>query len=535
MKKSTARKVPRDQPNRKRAKAPRVAKEKAPSTFPGVVGIGASAGGLDAFSRLLHNLERDTGLAYVLVQHLSPEHESSLPELLGRAATIPVTQAQDGMVMEADHVYVIPPAKTMTVTDGHIRLVRRPKGRGLHLPIDTFLQSLAEVHGAGAIGVILSGAGSDGSRGVVAIKQAGGITFAQDSASAKHPNMPEAAVDTDSVDFVLTPEEIAVQLGKIGKYFAQTGEHPALPDETTADDKEIGAILKLLLRRTGVDFSQYRRGTVRRRILRRMLVNRLEKRSDYLASLTSNSGELELLYNDLLIGVTSFFRDPQVFDELRALVFPSIVESRTNGDPLRIWVAGCSGGEESYSIAIALFEFLEENGLEMPVQMFGTDLSDVAIARARAGLYPESIAEQVSPERLRRFFIPDRGGYRIAKFVRDVCIFSRQNIARDPPFSRLDLVSCRNVLIYFEQGLQRKIFPTFHYALKPHGMLLLGTAESPGAASDLFEPISKRHKIYRRRERSHDFRDLDFVNYTPSGPVATTSSSQKRAVPLRST
>jgi two-component system CheB/CheR fusion protein len=493
---------------------------RATSTVPGIVGIGASAGGLDAFTRLLHSLPAETGLAYVFVQHLARDYESLLPELLGRATTISVIQARDRMRIEADHAYVIPPDSTMSLADGHLRLVRRPKGRGLHLPIDTFLRSLAEMYGPNAIAVILSGAGGDGSRGVEAIKEAGGIVFTQDSASAAYPQMPEAAVATGCVDFVLLPEEIAGHLAQIGRYFADPSDRSGSGDRPAghrADEEDLLSVLKLLNRRTGVDFAQYRRGTVQRRTLRRMLVNRSEKPGDYLTLVRNNPAELDLLYQDLLIGVSSFFRDAEVFEELRKVALPELVRSRPPDTPFRVWVAGCSGGEEAYSLAIALIEFLEALAIEAPVQIFGTDLSEAAVTRARIGVYPESIGQQVSSERLRRFFVPDRGSYRIAKFVRDLCIFSRQNIVRDPPFSHLDLISCRNVLIYFEPALQRRVFPVFHYALEPHGMLLLGTAESAGAASELFVPISERHKIYRRRDASSGSHDRDFMSYVASG------------------
>jgi two-component system, chemotaxis family, CheB/CheR fusion protein len=507
----------------------------ASSAAPGIVGIGASAGGLQAFVRLLQPLAPDTGLAYVLVQHLARDHESLLPELLGRATSIPVVQASDGMRIAPNHVYVIPPDVTMTVTDGHLKLETRSTERGLHLPIDAFLQSVAEVHGAGAIAVILSGAGSDGSRGVEAIKELGGIVFAQDSGSASHPSMPEAAVATGCVDFVLTPEKIAGQLAKIGKYVAQSGDLAVSVDGAAQVD-ELAAILKLLLRRTGVDFAQYRRATVQRRILRRMLATKKEKRADYLTLVRNDPSELDLLYRDLLIGVTSFFRDPEAFEELRTKAFPELARSRRRDAPIRVWVAGCSGGEEAYSLAIALLEYLEEAQIDAPIQLFGTDLSEAAVGRARAGVYPESIAKQVSPERLRRFFVHDRDGYAIAKSVRDLCIFSRQNITRDPPFSHLDLISCRNVLIYLEPATQRKVLSIFHYALEPHGMLLLGTAESPGTASELFEPISKRHKIYRRRDRLHGRRELEFVNYQASDLTpASAAVPRKVTVPPRPT
>jgi two-component system CheB/CheR fusion protein len=467
---------------------------------PPIVGIGASAGGLDAFTRLIGHLPPDTGLAYVLVQHLDPSHESMLAELLARSASVPVTQAVDGMKLEANKAYVIPPNTTMTVNDGHLRLVGRAKADKPHLPVDAFLQSLAEVHGSGAIGVILSGAGSDGSRGIEAIKSEGGITIAQDPGSARFPSMPLSAVATGYVDFVLPPEAIAAQLTTLGRHVggnstARQAAEPMPPDEA----EQLNKILLTLRNRTGVDFRQYRRGTVQRRILRRMLLHRQDTHQEYLAHLRANPPELDALYDDLLIGVTSFFRDPDAFEALQRDGFAAMMTGRSPDRPIRVWVAGCSGGEEAYSVAIVLLEFLGTAARDSAIQIFATDLSETAITRARAGLYPEGIASVVSPERLQRFFVEDAGGYRISKAVRDLCVFSRQNIVRDPPFSHLDLITCRNVLIYLDPALQRRVFPIFHYALEPNGLLLLGSAESVGSATDLFVPLDKRHKIFRRR------------------------------------
>jgi len=470
--------------------------EVAPVAPIAVVGIGASAGGLDAFLRLMHHLPPTTGLAYVLVQHLDPAHESLLPELLGRASTIPVVQAADGMRVDADRAYVIPPNTTMTVTDGHLRLVARKKGRGPHLPIDAFFCSLAGVYGSNSVGAILSGAGSDGALGIQAIKEAGGITIAQD-ASAHFPDMPRSAVATGAVDFILPPEEIAEQIARLGAHLARHREGAQPTDDP--EDEDLRKILVLLRKRSGVDFQHYRRGTLHRRILRRMLAHRHDTRGDYLAHIRLDPGELDVLYEDVLIGVTRFFRDPEVFEKLQTTAFPEMMAGRAAGTPLRMWIAGCAGGEEAYSLAIALLEFLGDAAGDIPIQIFGTDLSEISIAKARTGLYPATIAADVSPERLRRFFVTDAAGYRIAKSVRDLCIFSRQNVLRDPPFSHLDLISCRNVLIYLQPALQRRVFPTFHYALEPHGMLVLGSAESVGSTSEHFEALAKRYGIYRRR------------------------------------
>ena len=405
------------------------------------------------------------------------------------------------MPIQIDHAYVIPPGATMTITNGHLRLVARQQGRGLHLPIDALLSSLAAARGSAAVGVILSGAGSDGSRGLEAIKEVGGITFAQDSDSAQVASMPEHAVETGLVDFVLAPEEIADQLGRLGLQMAQ---HPDETPRTASpsskgEDEALAKILGMLQRRTGVDFHLYRRGTLHRRILRRMLTHRQDAHTEYLAQLRLDPAELDLLYEELLIGVTRFFRDKDVFTALQATAFPAMMATHRSGAALRVWVPGCASGEEAYSLAMALLEFQDAAADGPPIQIFGTDLSEVAIAKARAGIYPEAIKANVSPDRLRRFFVDERGGYRITKAVRDLCVFSRQNVTRDPPFSHLDLISCRNVFIYLEPELQRRVLPIFHYALKADGVLLLGAAESVGAPSEYFEILDKPNRIYRRR------------------------------------
>ena len=489
-----------------------------------VVGIGASAGGLDALSRLMKHLPVESGLAYVLVQHLHPDHQSLLPEILQRTSRIPVVGAQDGMRIVVDHAYVITPNTTMTVTDGHLRLVPRSRGRALHLPIDAFLISLADVHGSGAVGVVMSGAGSDGALGVQAIKEAGGITMAQDSATAAYASMPEHAVDTGAVDFVLTPEGIAEQLRRIGAHLAMNESQSTTAGAAIGTDQDVALrmIMMLLQKRTGVDFQHYRRGTVHRRILRRMLVHQQTTRGGYLEHLRLNPAELDHLYQDLLIGVTSFFRDPEVFEALRSTAFPEMLVGHEPDAPIRVWAAGCASGEEAYSLAMALVEFVESASLLTPIQIFGTDLSEPSIAKARTGLYPASIAEVVSAERIRRFFVPEPGGFRVTKALRDLCVFSRQNILRDPPFSHLDLVSCRNVLIYLEPTLQQRVYPIFHYALDPNGLLLLGNAESVTASADLFTPFIKRHKIYRRRPSAGRALDIDFLatnNARVTGPA----------------
>jgi len=461
---------------------------------PPIVGIGASAGGLESFVRLVSHLAKDSGLAYVLVQHLDPVHESMLSEILARSGSIPVIGAVDGVRVEADHAYVIPPNASMTVTDGHLRVARGERARGVRTVIDGFFQSLAAAHRSEAVGVILSGAGSDGSVGIEAIKEHGGITLAQDPLSAQFPSMPESAIATGCIDFVLSPEQIAEQLSLIARHLCL---RPGSAADAT-EDGDVQKILVMLRSRTGADFRSYRRATVHRRVLRRMLAHRRETLAEYLEHLRSHPDELDALYHDLLIGVTRFFRDPETFAALQKSAFPEMMKERPADAPIRVWVAGCSSGEEAYSLAITLLEFLEGTGAaDTAIHVFATDLSEVAIARARAGLYPETIEADVSSDRLSRFFIREDGGYRVIRRVRDLCVFATQNIVRDPPFSQLDLISCRNVLIYFDAALQERVIPMFNFALRPNGMLVLGAAESVGASSEYFTAFDKRHRIFR--------------------------------------
>ncbi len=475
----------------------------ADDAFP-VVGIGASAGGLEAFRQLLSGLPADTGMAFVLIQHLDPKHESKLVELLEKMSSMPVHEAAQGLTVAANQVYVIPPNTNMAIENGRLRLTPRGATRGQHLPLDFFFRSLADDRHAKAIGVVLSGTGSDGTLGLSEIKAAGGLTFAQDEESAAHSGMPLSAVRSGAVDFVLTPQEIALELARIGRHPYLAPPASVSVEESPSEDGEpFGKILRLLRSAFGVDFSQYRKTTLRRRIMRRMVLHPLETLADYAKQLESDRAELEALFEDMLINVTSFFRDPEMFETLADYVFPEILKAKSSGTPFRIWTAGCSTGQEAYSMAMALTEYLQDKSGAPGIQVFATDLSDAgSLAKARAGHYPESIEGEVSPERLRRFFRKEDGGYRIVKSIRDLCVFAKQNIAQDPPFSRLDLISCRNVLIYMSSPLQQRIIPTFHYALNPCGFLLLGTSETVGGFSDLFEVIDKQHKVYLKKTAS---------------------------------
>ncbi len=435
-----------------------------------VVGVGASAGGLEALSDLLANLPDNTGMAIVVVQHLDPQHESKLSNLLSRVTHLPVLEATQDLAVRPDHVYVIPKNTTMTIDQGVLQLEPRSGARVPHLPIDVFLKSLAKDRQAAAIGVILSGTGSDGTLGLEELKAAGGITFAQDESSAKYPGMPQSAARSGCVDLVLPPDQIARELARIGQhpYVAPDQAAEAGAGSSAEDDVHFKKILEILRSAFRVDFSAYRETTVRRRILRRMVLHTKDNLADYIQRLKGDRAEVEALYQDILINVTSFFREEETFEALKESVFPEILKTKNADTPIRLWVPGCSTGQEAYSLAIALVEFLETQPVRPPIQIFATDLSETgSLVKAREGVYPENIVAQVSPERLRRFFAKEQETYRINKSIRDLCVFARQNVAADPPFSHLDLISCRNVLIYLTPVLQKRVIPTFHYALNP--------------------------------------------------------------------
>jgi two-component system CheB/CheR fusion protein len=488
--------------------------------FP-IVGIGASAGGLEAFTQLLRHLPTDTGMAFVLIQHLDPNQKSLLSEILSRATAMSVVETQDGMVVEPNCVYVIPPNAKMTITQGRLSLAPRDKARGTAMPVDTFFLSLAEDQGNKAIAIVLSGGDGDGSRGLAAIKEAGGITFAQCEDSAQFSSMPNTAVATGQVDFVLPPQDMAEELATLSRhpYVA----HPTQTEILSTGETALQTIFALLRTATGIDFTLYKHTTLKRRILRRMVLYRLESLEDYVTYLRDHPAEVQALYDDVLINVTSFFRDPLVFETLKSIVFPTIAD-KLSDVPIRLWVAGCSTGEEAYSIAICLLEFLDQQPLKPPIQIYATDISDWAIEKARLGFYKQSLVSDVSSERLQRFFVPVEGGYQISKSVRELCVFAKQNLCSDPPFSRLDLISCRNVLIYLSTTLQKKILPSFHYGLKPTGFLILGTSETTGEATDLFTLIDKKHKIYARKLVPARL-SLDLITSSYSSDIAEPTTS----------
>jgi len=465
-----------------------------------IVGIGASAGGLEACTKLLEHLPPDTGMAFVLVQHLAPTKDSILAELLSKATSMPVREVQDGMTVEPDHVYVIPPNTALALFHSKLRLQPRAETHTQHMPIDSFFRSLAEDQAQNAVGIILSGTGSDGSLGIRAIKAEGGIVFAQDERSAKYTGMPQSAAQTGAVDFILPPEKIAAELERISRYPAMTlltamKTGPLLQ----AGEDDLSKIFMRIRSATGVDFTYYKQATILRRIARRMLLHKIGALTQYVRYLQENPAEVGVLYQDILINVTSFFREPETFTALNNIVFPRILEDRSSDTPLRVWIPGCSTGEEAYSLAMCFSEFSEERGVSHPIQFFASDIDEAAIEKARQGLYPENIVQDVSPERIRRFFAKTEQGYQINKAIREKCVFARQNLIKDPPFSKMDLISCRNLMIYFGPMLQKKAFPILHYALNPSGYLMLGRSESIGEFSDLFSLIDKSSRIYSKK------------------------------------
>ena len=535
--------------------------------FP-IVGVGASAGGLEAFTELLKHLPLDTGMGFVLVQHLDPEHESALTQLLSRATSLPVQDASNNRRVEPNRIYVIPRNTNLAIERGMLKLQPRPKARGPQRSIDVFFESLAQDQRECAIGVILSGTATDGTLGLEAIKAEGGITFAQDE-SARYDSMPRSAAAAGCVDFVLSPKNIAKELARIAKHpyvagarknqgakddgaFAtareddstaqpsgarapRTGVREARAEATrgrgdtaSAADEGYQKIVPLLHNHSGVDFSLYKSSTIQRRIARRMLLQKQNTLAGYLQLLRGNPKELDALYADVLISVTSFFRDPESFDVLGRKVLSKLLQQRTD-EPLRVWVPGCSTGQEAYSIAMAAVEAAGKASRTRRLQVFATDLNDALLAKARHGLYAKTLANDVSPERLRRFFVEEDGGYRVVKPLREMVVFARQNALSDPPFSRMDLISCRNLLIYLEPDLQKRVLPVFHYALKPGGFLFLGRSESTGGFSDLFEPVDKKHKIYAKKATARPALRLPFIN----APEAKSPHGQKSPATLR--
>jgi two-component system, chemotaxis family, CheB/CheR fusion protein len=470
-----------------------------PASFP-IVGIGGSAGALEALVQLLGVLAPNTGMGFVFIQHLDPTHESMLADILKRSSKIPVHEARDRMPVLPDHLYLVTPNKDLMIANGVLRVMPRSEPPALHMPIDHFFRSLAEDLGPQSIGVVLSGTGTDGAHGVLAIKAAGGITFAQDPDSAKYDGMPRAAISGDEMDFVLPPERIAHELNRIRARRRPAPAQATPAEEVTGrDEEDLRHILGAVQAVSGIDLGFFKQTNILRRVHRRMLLNNLTGLDQYRKLLRENSDEAMALQHDILISVTSFFRDGASVDGLAKVAFPTILKNRGTDQAIRIWVPGCATGEEAYSIAIAVTEFLDARSGNIPVQIFATDISEVAIERARAGVYPPNVVADVAPSRLRRFFVKLDNGYQVNKSIRERCVFARHNLIADPPFSQLDLVSCRNVLIYFRPEYQRRAIDSFYYALKSSGFLTLGRSESVGAFGNMFASVDNRSRIYVKR------------------------------------
>ncbi len=462
-----------------------------------IVGLGASAGGLEAFQQFLQAMPADSGQALVLVQHLDPEHSSVLTELLQRCTAMPVAEAADQMEVEPDHVYVIPPNRHMAILNGRLQLELPPARRGQRLPIDTFFRSLADDCGEHAVGIVLSGTGSDGTLGLAAIAAAGGLCLVQEAASAKYDGMPASAVAASPSALVLAPARMPEALLRHAAAGSPGGRRRPAEARPVADVVSVNRVLLLLRSATGHDYGLYKRSTLVRRMQRRMAVHGIDEVAVYARLLEQDATELRNLDKEMLINVSSFFRDPEAFAALGADVLPALLAERADGATLRVWVAACASGEEAYSLAMLLHEAIERCGRAFKLQLYATDLDDEVIAFARAGLYPRRIAEQVSTERLARFFVEEEDGYRICKHVRDQIVFAVQNAIKDPPFTRLDLLSCRNLMIYLEPVLQDRLLPVLHYALVPGAVLMLSPSESVGQHAELFAPIDRKHKLYR--------------------------------------
>ncbi|MDX6460101.1 MAG: two-component system, chemotaxis family, CheB/CheR fusion protein [Acidobacteriaceae bacterium] len=490
--------------------------------------IGASAGGLEALTAILRALPTDIAMAFMLIQHLDPKRHSILPELLSKATRIPVLEAMNAMKIESNRIYVMPSNVDISITDGHFGLTPRVIDHKQHLPIDIFMRSLAEVRKSQAIGVILSGTASDGTAGIEAIRAEGGVTFAQNPETAKFDGMPRSAIESGCIDYVLSPEQIAAELSWISSHPNLRRKSADSREDPKDDNHVFDSILNLVSTSQGADFTKYKPNTIRRRTQQRMAALRIASLAVYLTYLGEYPEEVAKLSNHVLIPVTEFFRNPEVFEDLANTVYPAIVREKAEGT-LRIWVVACSSGEEVYSLAITLLEFLGASANSLRIQIFGTDLNENGIAKARAGIYPESAMKNVSAERSARFFTKVASGYRVNKAIRDLCVFARQDVTKDPPFSSLDLISCRNFLIYVQPALQEKIISTLHYALNPSGFLLLGNAESAASYPQMFTPLNKKSKIYSKKIGNHRQQRMFKTSRTP---IQATASPVVKAQPI---
>jgi two-component system CheB/CheR fusion protein len=486
--------------------------------FP-IVAIGASAGGLEAMEQFLKGVPGNSGMAFVVVQHLDPTHKGLMAELLQRVSAIPVNQVKDRLRVEPNHVYVIPPNKDMSILHGVLHLLPRP--RGLNLPIDFFFRSLAEDQRERSVGVVLSGMGSDGTLGLRAIKEKAGATFVQAPTSAKFDSMPRSAIDAGLADVVAPVEDLPARI----MAYHQHAPFIAQPDMPSEEQTEGGLekVFVLLRTQTGNDFSLYKRNTIYRRVERRMGLHQIDKLPSYIRFLRENPAEIELLFKELLIGVTSFFRDPPAWEQLKSEV-SALVSAHPKGGALRAWVPGCSTGEEAYSLAMVFKEVVEQLKpvKAVTLQLFATDLDAEGIEKARSGVFPANVAADVSPERLSRFFVREERGYRVGKEIREMVVFAPQNLIMAPPFTKLDILSCRNLLIYLSSDLHKKLIPLFHYCLNPSGILFLGSAETIGSFSNLFSPLGGKARLFRRSETGVSVAPIDFPSsFSPRSPSAS--------------
>ena len=472
---------------------------KPPKTGQYVVGIGASAGGLEALELFFSNMPPDSGMSFVLIPHLSPDRKSIMAELLQRHTAMNVAQAEEGMRVLPNSVYIIPPNRDMSIEGDKLHLLEPTAYHGIRHPIDFFFRSLAKDQRERAVCIILSGTGTEGTLGLQAIKGEGGLVLAQEVKTAKYDGMPASAIATGLVDYVLPPEKMPELLLRYSKStYARAFKPQARPDEKPTE--ALQKIFAMIRVRMGHDFSQYKLNTIVRRIEKRMVLHQIDTLDSYVSYLRNNEYEVEALVNELLIRVTSFFRDPEAFDILKQKAFPRLFKNKVSGGNLRIWVPGCSTGEEAYSLAMVAVETMHELNVNYKIQVFATDIDSRAIEIARAGLYPESITVDVSPVRLARFFSRRGQQYQIRDDIREMVVFASQNLIKDPPFSKMDMISCRNLLIYLGGALQKKVLPLFHYALNPEGILFLGSSETVGDSVDLFSVLDKRWKVFSAKK-----------------------------------
>jgi two-component system CheB/CheR fusion protein len=467
-----------------------------PVDFP-VVGIGASAGGLEALQEFFKNMPPNPGVAFVIVQHLSPDYKSLMDELLARYTKMAIHRVEDGMLVEENHIYLIPPRMNMTIFHGKLLLNEQAPGRSLNLPIDIFLRSLAKDQEKNAIGIILSGTGSDGTLGIRAIKEYGGIAMVQDDQTAKFDGMPRSSISTGMVDFILPPAKLADELVNYVKH-PLIRKTEQIEHQISKDENQLSKVIAILRDHKGVDFSNYKENTIIRRLEKRISINRFDKIDDYVRFLADNQREIQMLFNELLIGVTRFFRDEDSYGKLSEEVLPNLFKQNNHNETLRVWVAGCSTGEEAYSIAIMIKEYMNKNSLHREVKIFATDIDSNSLEYAGAGQYPDSIVSDITPDVINRYFTRKGERYQVNESIRSMVIFARHNLLQDPPFSKIDLISCRNLLIYLNNNVQQKVLALFYLSLLPQGFLFLGSSESLGNMAEGFTIIDNKARLYRQ-------------------------------------